>query len=209
MWASDRVYFLGFLCPAQLPQSRALFSVPSWKFLFSWTGQGLARGGEGCPDCPCWAHLIPPGLTTDGLSCYINIYFSPALPPPPFWHFTRLPQSQAVLCRLCLCEIPLCLEGAVTQSDLEKPPPSLLFQAARAGLPIFMCAFVKSRIHEAQLGYPSATRLYCTLRAAHSMPIFWLCCVTGRRLFTVGSISEAGTKWPGRKVRRYSLTKTE
>lgn len=48
------------------PQSSALCSVPSWKFLFCGAGRGQDR--------PCWADLIPPGLTMDELCCYINIY---------------------------------------------------------------------------------------------------------------------------------------
>lgn len=77
MWASNCVYFLSFLCPTQRPQSSALCSVPSWKFLFSGTrGAGPAVLGRSHSTGPHngWAVLLYQHLF---LSCF-----------PPFFSAT-------------------------------------------------------------------------------------------------------------------------
>lgn len=165
MWASNCVYFLSFLCPTQSPQSSALCSGPSWKFLFSWT-----RG----QDCPCWADFIPPDLTMDELCCYINIYFS-HVSPPPFFTVTLITSLWAnqqqeergcallsvwdiagfvlltsgchdslwlcILCERSLCYIPF-------------------ISGLQASLPIFVCALLKLCIHEKQIRYLAPSCIY-------------------------------------------------
>lgn len=164
MWASNCVYFLSFLCPTQSPQSSALCSGPSWKFLFSWT-----RG----QDCPCWADFIPPDLTMDELCCYINIYFSHVSPPPFFYcHFNHIPLGQSATGRVRLC-VAVCVRYrwlcvadqwvpwlTLTLHLVWEKPVLYTLYFRLAGEPTHFCMCPTQAVHSWEADQISSSKLY-------------------------------------------------
>lgn len=143
MWASDCVYFLGFLCHHRAP---ALCSVHSWTFPFC----GM-RGGRTVHARQISFHQ---GLTMDELCGYINIYFSHPPNPPAslitssLWANHQREEQGSVHHCLCLWEMSLVRRVPWLTLTLhivpEMPPAIVLISALWVCLPIFICALYSS-----------------------------------------------------------------
>jgi len=181
MWALHCVYFFGFLCRHTEPSLRKSSYSAGWR-----------RGGGG-QDRPYWADLIPPEAPTmDELCRCINIYLSN---PPPLPFLLRPPliasslwanqqqeeqgRASPPFVRVRRRRFRAADQRAswltLTMHLVQEEPTlhSLFISGSRTTLPIFMRALLKLCIHEMQIGCPTPGPYIHTLRAAHSVLIYF------------------------------------